>query len=672
MSPTRICAGACLAVLLAVGRSAVPISAGPNSAEVESKIAAAGRPRLMLSADSLSKLRRDITGAKLEAWERLRAAVDRSLGDNPPENRPIEGDPTRPGTPNDEMLWQRVFGYRIPGLALVALLNPESKYLDAVRRWAMKPGEYPLWGAGIFEGTDLAAAHELYGISFAYDWLYDRWTPEERAQIKQILADHGRVMYEAAIGLNDRGWWKETWRQNHAWCNYGALGVTAVALAGDVPGVGEWLARSEWAYQRIFAELPAEGAYEEGVPYWGYGMESAIRFITAVRPFVATDFFASPYLRKTHLFRLYMAGPKVGTCANFGDGPPRDWHAIGPLMRRLAAEYRDPAAQWLAEALPGRQDLDAAAYELLWTDPSLQGRSPDNLPLWHLFRQTGFAAARTSWKEDALTLHVRSGRADVSHSHLDLNNFLLNAGGEWLLHDYGYGKVGPGYFNRKVDYFSNDTAGHNCLVVGGRNQRKDADSLGILTDGSEANGVVWFRSDATRAYEGAQSVVREWALVRPHTGTGKWGCLVVRDRARFQSAQRFDFMLQPGAPVEYAANRAAAGLLEPTPESETDRFLIQGEKSSLFGVVLSPRKVTMRVLSGLGTVNVEKPMALKISAASTAREIEFIVVLVPLAQGERAPQIEALPGKSGAKVGGESVVFDADGRRPARLDISGP
>mgnify|MGYP000241323381 CR=1 FL=1 len=60
--------------------------------------------------------------------------------------------------------------------------------------------------------------------------------------------------------------------------------------------------------------------------------------------------------------------------------------------------------------------------------------------------------------------------------------FLVNVGGEWLLHDYGYGKVGPGYFNRAVDYFSNDTAGHNCLVIGGRNQRKDDQSQGTITD----------------------------------------------------------------------------------------------------------------------------------------------------------------------------------------------
>jgi hypothetical protein len=236
------------------------------------------------------------------------------------------------------------------------------------------------------------------------------------------------------------------------------------------------------------------------------------------------------------------------------------------------------------------------------------------------------------------------------------------------LRDYGYGNVGPGYFNRSVDYFSNDTAGHNCLVMGGKNQRKDADSLGVITDASEENGVVWFRSDATKAYAGADSAVREWALVRPHPGTGKWGYIIVRDRVRAKEAQSFDFMLQPGGPVSFATPLGLTDAPKPTEESKADRFAIQGEKASLIGCVLSPQHVTLRVLPGLGNVNVEKPMALKISAPEPVREIEFLVVLTALAEGEKAPKIEALRGLSGAKVGRERIVFHPEGTRPPRRE----
>jgi len=620
-----------------------------DPAALNAGVVAAGRPRLFFQRDGLERLRAAIKTTHREKWEKLKAAVDARLDDSPPEYiaPKVGNDPTRPGTVNDEMLWQRQFGYTIPGMALVALLDPDPKYLELVWKWALKPGEYPLWGAGVFEGSDLAASHELFGIAIAYDWLYDRWSAEDRARLREILSERGRVMYEAAEGINDRGWWKHEWRQNHSWCAYQAIAATGIALAGEEPDAGTWLAKGIWGGEHIIAELPDEGAYEEGVPYWGYGMESLLRLMEAVKPYVGYDLYAPRYFRNTALFRLYLSGPSIPTVANFGDGPARDWHTIRPLMYRLASEYKDPLVQWVAEALPNRRDVDATCWGLLWYDPSVTPAMPQDQPLWRAFKQTGFAAARTSWDEDALTIHLRSGRAAVSHSHLDVNNFLINAGGEWLLRDYGYGKVGPGYFDREVAYFNSATYGHNCLVINGQNQRKDGESIGVITDARDENGVVWFRSEATTAYEGAESVVREIAVVVPHRGTGKWGYIVVRDRARTAEPATFDFVLQPGGQVQ----------------TDGDGFTIEGEKSRLVGRVLSPSGCTMSIVPGIGEhINVEAPLTLQISAPGQARKVEFVVALAPLGEGEGTPAIAA-PTRSrpGAVVHDEVLVFSEDG-----------
>ncbi len=644
----------CAALLLLCGSASAewkPKEGAMEPRELSARVVAAGRPRLFFQREGLARLRAAIETTHREKWERLRAAVEASLDGEPPEYRGIEGDPTRPGTPNDEMLWQRQFGYTLPAMALVALLEEDPRYFELVRKWALKPEEYPLWGAGVFEGSDLAADHLLFGIAAAYDWLYDRWSEQERARLRGMLRARGRVLYEAAEGINDRGWWKHEWRQNHSWCAYQAIAVTGIALAGEEPEAGRWIAKAIWGAQHIVAELPEEGAYEEGIPYWGYGMESILRLMEAVRPYCDEDFYSAEYFRNTPLFRLYLAGPSIPTVANFGDGPPRDWHAIRPLMYRLAAEYRDGLTQWLAEALPDRRDMDAGMYELLWWDPSVEPKRPEGRPLWHAFRQTGFAGARTGWGEEAMTLHLRSGKAAVSHSHLDVNTFLLNAAGEWLLKDYGYGEVGPGYFNREVPYFSNATAGHNCLVIDGRDQRKEQDSIGVITDAEERDGIVWLRSDATPAYEGAESVVRELALARPSEKTGKWGYVVVRDRAEMGEPARYDFMLQPGGEVELAG----------------DGFIIKGEGARLVGRVLAPKGAAAEVVPGIGEhINVESPMTLRIAAPGKARRVEFVVVLVPLAEGEERPEIGALEGTSGVSVGGDVLALSRNGREPPR------
>jgi len=118
--------GAALLLLL----QATSLGAGSEPAEIYSTQSAAGvvaaeRPRLFFGREGLARLRIVIQTSHREKWLKLKAAVDSSLGEEPPAYKPPEigGDSTRPGTMNDEMLWQRTYGYKLPGMALVALLS---------------------------------------------------------------------------------------------------------------------------------------------------------------------------------------------------------------------------------------------------------------------------------------------------------------------------------------------------------------------------------------------------------------------------------------------------------------------------------------------------------------------------------------------------------------------
>lgn len=620
--------------------------------ELEQRVTAASRPRLFLSDGVLQRLRAQLEGPLTDRWRNLRLAASQMGSQSPPAYREprIGGDETRPGTLNDEMLWQRQYGYVLPGLALTALLDPDPKYFAMTREWALTPGTYPLWGAGIYENTGLAAKHQLVGLAIAYDWLYDRWSPEDRRSLLATLREHGRILYEAAEGINDRGWWKDTWKQNHAWNGYQALAVTAIAVMGEEPAAGTWLAKALWGGRNIIAALPDEGAYEEGLPYWGYGMEALIRFTEAVKPYAPDDFYSHPYFSNTYLFRLHLAGPDVGQIANFGDGRTTDWHAMMTTMHRLASQYQNPVAQWLANSLPERSDLDATCWDLIWYDSTLSGELPADTPLSHTFPETGFAGARTSWSKDAITVHLRSGKADVSHSHLDVNNFLLNVAGEWLLRDYGYGEVGPGYFNKEQIYFSTGTVGHNCLVINRDHQRKAPDSEGTITDAVDLGDLVWWRSDATSCYEGAISVVRELSLVRPGESSQEPAFVVVRDHVVTEEPAAFDFMLQPHGRITLDRNQ----------------FIISGSDHSILGVVAAPDQVESSLSTGLGEkINVEDPLTLRVSAPGKRREVEFRVVLVPFKNGAPLPTLASSPDK--IRVEGVEYRFSHDGRSAPQI-----
>ena len=192
--------------------------------------------------------------------------------------------------------------------------------------------------------------------------------------------------------------------------------------------------------------------------------------------------------------------------------------------------------------------------------------------------------------------------------------------------------------NLPVEYACFDVAGP---VIGGRAQRREADSAGRIVTAEDRDGILRWRSDATSCYEGAEKVERDLVLVRPHHRTGRWGYVVVRDTVRLSGPQPVDFMLQPGGPVT----------------TTTDEFMIQGKKARLLGKVLSPEQFSLSVLPGLGDrINVPDPLSLRISTQEAVSQVEFLVVLVPLAEGEPVPTATRLA--HGLQVGSHVLRLD--------------
>ena len=64
-------------------------------------------------------------------------------------------------------------------------------------------------------------------------------------------------------------------------------------------------------------------------------------------------------------------------------------------------------------------------------------------------------------------------------------------------------------------------------------------------------------------------------------------------------------------------------------------------------------------------MNVQDPLSLRVSAPGKEREVEFVVVLIPLSPGETHPQVRAVPG--GLQVGGSRLRLSQDGRSQPEL-----
>jgi hypothetical protein len=148
-------------------------------------------PRLFLTPETITRLRTEINGSRKQHWDSLRRVADQQARSKPP----VYDVAIRKNDP--EQLWQRNVGNAMPTLAIAYLLTGDAKYKTAAQDWALASCSYPTWGGPKYDGGDLAAGHQLFGLAMVYDWLYNDLDPQVRQTIHDTLLTRGRVMFKA-------------------------------------------------------------------------------------------------------------------------------------------------------------------------------------------------------------------------------------------------------------------------------------------------------------------------------------------------------------------------------------------------------------------------------------------------------------------------------------------
>ena len=113
----------------------------------------------------------------------------------------------------------------------------------------------------------------------------------------------------------------------------------------------------------------------------------ALRYFEAARDLMGTDYYDHPWLRSVPAFVIGSTLPDFDAeeCVmTYGDAG-RSYASHGPthILYRLAAEYQNPHAQWLAREMDrrsvGRGDYCTWA-NLLWYDPRVPMEPISSLP----------------------------------------------------------------------------------------------------------------------------------------------------------------------------------------------------------------------------------------------------------------------------------------------------
>ncbi len=415
---------------------------------------------------------------------------------------------------------------RIFTLGLVAVLDRDEPMMSRLRREVMHVLDaWPDWQYGLAR-YEIAA-----GVAMAYDWLYDRWTAEERARISAALRRFALEPFAAEFA----GFSKPTERnagivRNNVnfVCNAGAS-VAALAVIDEYPELaGDVLAKAFALIQVALPGFGEDGAWEEGVGYWKFGVRHLVQYLACMDSAGGTDFGLVttrrfPGVARTGLFPLAMTSP-IGRTFNFADDAGGNFSSATLLW--LGATFDLPLAVAHEENAPVEPVRDAAVsgagseiardvvQRLLYYRPSPPRSVTPPQPLDLIYRDAGAVTLRSSWTDPQATfVGIKAGSAAGNrHAHLDAGTVIIDALGERWLTEIGRGPYVTRYFNQdRYLYFQARTEGHNTLLVApeknrGGNQKVSGKTIiiGLPSSADEAAG----RIDLTGVYPAASRVVR--------------------------------------------------------------------------------------------------------------------------------------------------------------------
>lgn len=520
-----------------------------------------GHPRLILTAGRMEQLRcRYETDTLLQRYvsDVLKATDDTILG-----RKPLE----RIMTTRDMLRVSREALTRVYNLAFAWRWTGDEKYAEAARENLLAVCGFVDWDPHHF----LDVAEMTHAVAIGYDWLHD-WLDDSTKEVLRTAIiekglNEGLAVYRSKGGFDKR---VNNWNQV---CNNGLI-VGALAVADTDPDYARQIVPLALeSMPRAMVAFDPDGVCVEGPSYWHYAVRYCAYGFASMRSALGTDFGMSDRFegfRKTGYFPITMTGP-AGYMLAFSDCRMKVRRSYLPPMFWLAERFGNPDFSESEHDL--LQHMPAQVFHVMYYTPRVEGWRVKSSLDRYLRSKVEVACLRSGWGQDALFVGMKAGTTGVSHVHLDMGNFELDALGErWLL-DLGADKYElPGFFDFKKqrwDYYRCVTRSHNLPVFNGKEQCLDSKAnFSRMSLDTDAPFVVMDLSDAYR--DQCSAVSRGIRMV------GGRKAVLMQDEFALKAPGRADWGVMTDAELEVDGAEA--------------RFTLGG------------RKMTARILSPAGAV----------------------------------------------------------------------
>ncbi len=402
------------------------------------------------------------------------------------------------------------FAYRMTGDKKYAL-QAKTLLQDLLKRgaWDGLDDRSPRWNSAL--GT--ARYNGMSAITF--DAIYDILTPGEKKQMAERIVTLG---IEPSLNdwisadkrlhtLNSMGhnWWSSIVYQ---------AGIASLAIMNEVPkakkwaedvmqSADEWFAFSGSVLENKPSSFDPAGGFYESISYANFGFSEYLFFRVAWTNAVSKILKPyDPLLEKTLDWFIQMSYPASGKLqsVNFGDTNP---YANGdrPVKLMMALGFTKKRYEWyLSKTKRDRikEDLGIHTPLGLLYSPVISSSEPaPDLPTSAIYENMGWASMRSSWKENASMLAIKSGYT-WNHAHADAGSFILYHNGKNLLIDGG----NVNYGNPLYSSYSVRSDAHNVILFNGKaqdpqDQYHAVKNTGHLYNLMDAGNFKYILADAT-------------------------------------------------------------------------------------------------------------------------------------------------------------------------------
>lgn len=330
----------------------------------------------------------------------------------------------------------RTYLKRITYLAYAYQLTGDEKYLQASEKYLLVAAEFSDWNPSHF----LDVAEMTMAMGLGYDWTKDDLSPESAHKIREAIVEKGlKPSIDEKIN-----WWINTTNNWNQVC-HASMAVGAWAVESENPEFSKMIIdRAKEKIRIPEAQYDPDGAYPEGTSYWEYGTSFNVLFVDAYQKKYPVNILeTSNGLMKTGEYFLHAHGP----AGSFNYSDSRQNEVISAAMFWFASKSKDLSLIYnqvplVQKIVTGENSLDAEtsegrfyAFLLIWFSEleNVSAVAPE-VTSWFGGGENPVSFLRSGWRRDDIYLGNKAGSPSISHGHMDIGSFVMDAAGvRWAI-----------------------------------------------------------------------------------------------------------------------------------------------------------------------------------------------------------------------------------------------